>query len=130
MRFLLSIMLLWILPQSASAQTPSDCQSIVVRDARLGCYDKLFPPINQLPNTSPANPSQDKTEVAAPAEKTTLDYSWANVAGCKRLSRAPAFKLSNIPANAHSVSLALTKGDREFGGQEVVLPANGVIPEG
>ena len=123
MRSLLFILLLAIMPHPASAQTPSDCQSIVVRDARLTCYDKLFPPIKPKLD---ALPGQQQTDVSGP----TLDFSWANVAGCRRLAKAPAFKLSNIPAGAHSASLLLTKSEREFGGQEVLLPANGVIPEG
>lgn len=130
MRFFLFIVLLWILPQTANAQTPSDCQSIVVRDARLGCYDKLFPPIKPQFNSFPDDSGKQKGDVSAPVDKKTLDYSWANVVGCKRISKAPAFKFSNVPANAHTVSLVLTKGDREFGGQEVVLPESGLIPEG
>jgi len=59
-----------------------------------------------------------------------LDYSWANVVGCRRIAKSPAFKFSNIPAHSHSVSLVLTKSDREFGGQEVILPENGIVPEG
>jgi len=130
LRLLLLIGLIWIISQPASAQTPSDCQSIVVRDARLSCYDKLFPPNNRPPDTLPDVSGQNKTQISAPAETTILDYSWADVAGCKRIAKAPAFRFYNLPANAHSVSLLLTKGDREFGGQEVELPANGIVQEG
>jgi hypothetical protein len=130
LRIAFFIMLACTLSAPASAQAPSGCQSIVVRDARLRCYDRLFPPIEPRLDTLPDASGPYKADVSATAEATTLDYSWANVAGCKRMARAPEFKFSSVPAGAHSVSLGLTKDDRELGGQEVILTKSGVIPEG
>jgi hypothetical protein len=116
---------------SARAQVAQDCQSISDRNGRLDCYDRLFPPANRQIETSSRDSAQHNTVVSAPADpKTTLDYSWANFVGCKSISKAPAFKFTNIPANARSASLVLTQGEREFGGQEAILPASGLIPEG
>ena len=131
LRLLLLVGLVWIIPQSASAQTPSDCQAIADRNARLGCYDKLLPPIKRQLDAISNDTDHPKTDAPTPSNsKTTMEYSWANVMSCKTISRAPAFKFFNVPENAHSVSLVLTQGEREFGGQEVILPANGLVPEG
>jgi hypothetical protein len=125
------IFLVWIIPQPASAQAPLNCQSIADRDARLICYDQIFPPIRPQPGTSSDESDQHRIRDSAPsASKTTLDYSWADVVGCRTIAKAPAFRFSNVPEKAHSVSLVLTQGEREFGGQEVTLPATGLVAEG
>lgn len=123
------MMLAWTTLQPAKAQAPSDCQSMADGNARLDCYDKIFPPTNRQPGGASSNPTPRQTAVVE-GQKTSLDYSWANVVGCKTITKAPAFKFSNLPADARSVSLVLTQGDREFGGQEVTLPGTGFIPEG
>jgi hypothetical protein len=82
---------------------------------RLACYDKIYP----------LGPLTDDTTV-----KPDFSYTWAGVSSCRTLSNSPAFTFVNIPKVAKSVSLVLTKGDRELGGQEIALPPTGVIPEG
>jgi hypothetical protein len=62
--------------------------------------------------------------------KPTLSYSWKGVEGCHSNGLSPAFKISNFPAAARTVALALTQGQRELGGGETTLPPDGQIPAG
>ena len=67
---------------------------------------------------------------AALADPMTLDFSWAGEKGCVSLFPNPEFHLENVPAGAKSVSLTLTQGVREMGGEELPLPPNGILPAG
>jgi hypothetical protein len=103
--------------QSAFGQTASECRLQSDPRARLACYDAIYPPDGSASD----QPDGSKPE---------FTYSWAGVPSCRTLSRSPAFKFSNFPPNTRRVSLVLTQGEREFGGQEIAFPATGLIAEG
>lgn len=67
---------------------------------------------------------------AAFADSMTLDFSWGGEKGCVSLFPNPEFHLHNVPAGAKRLSLTLTKGAREMGGQELPIPQNGILPSG
>ncbi|MDH2357117.1 hypothetical protein QCM80_42030 [Bradyrhizobium sp. SSUT112] len=131
MKFVLCVLLVSIVTHPALALDPAECRFIADPGARLACYDNIFAPgkraagvaLDQVAHTNPDGSSSNDG-------KSTMDYSWAGVAGCRSISHAPAFKFSNLPANAQSVVLVLTQGEREFGGQEIALPRSGLIAEG
>jgi hypothetical protein len=60
----------------------------------------------------------------------TLEFSWHGAQGCITLFPNPEIRLHNIPAGAASMSLTLTQGVREMGGQDVPVPVNGILPPG
>jgi hypothetical protein len=64
------------------------------------------------------------------SDQPMLIYSWHGVDGCRGNAPSPAFVVSNFPAEARTLSLALTQGQRELGGGETLLPPNGQIPAG
>jgi hypothetical protein len=67
---------------------------------------------------------------AAHAAEPAMDYSWKGIVACKTLADSPAFKFSNFPPEAKRVRIFLTEGKRELGGQEVELPASGIVAFG
>jgi hypothetical protein len=66
----------------------------------------------------------------ASANDISIDFSWQGVPGCQSLSRSPRMTIRGFPNEAKRVSLALTIGNAEKGGEEVDLPTSGVVPEG
>lgn len=131
MKYTFGVLLISMVTEPALALDPAECRFITEPGARLTCYDNIFAPgrraagvaLDQAGRTKPDGSSSNDGE-------PTMDYSWAGVAGCRSISHAPAFKFSNLPANAQSVMLVLTQGEREFGGQEIALPRSGLIAEG
>src|SRR5258708_33252647 len=97
-------------------QSASECRLQADARLRLACYDRIYPQERPQPDDTTA--------------KLDFSYTWAGVSRCRTLSNSPAFVFVNIPKDTKSVLLLLTKGDRELGGQEIVLPPTGVIPEG
>ncbi|WGD50658.1 hypothetical protein QA641_34495 [Bradyrhizobium sp. CB1650] len=59
-----------------------------------------------------------------------LEFSWRGAQGCVTLFPNPEIRLRNVPAGSASVSVTLTQGDREMGGQDVPVPGNGILPSG
>jgi hypothetical protein len=70
------------------------------------------------------------TGIPASAAEMTLDFSWRGARGCVALFPNPEIRLRNIPAGAKLLSLTLTQGPREMGGQELPVPEDGVIASG
>jgi hypothetical protein len=66
----------------------------------------------------------------ASADPMTLEFSWYGAHGCITLFPNPEIRLRNIPADATSLLLTLAQGSREMGGQEIPIPANGILPFG
>lgn len=66
----------------------------------------------------------------ASADPMALEFSWRGAQGCVTLFPNPEIHLRNVPAGSASVSLTLTQGDREMGGQDVPVPGNGILPFG
>ncbi|TYO61581.1 hypothetical protein FXV83_37430 [Bradyrhizobium hipponense] len=66
----------------------------------------------------------------ASADPMTLDFSWHGAQGCVTLFPNPEIRLRNVPADATLMSLTLAQGTREMGGQDVPVPANGILPSG
>lgn len=64
------------------------------------------------------------------ADPMTLDFSWRGSQGCVTLFPNPEIHLRNIPAGARILSLTLTQGVREMGGQELPVPEDGILPSG
>jgi hypothetical protein len=64
------------------------------------------------------------------ADPMTLDFSWRGSHGCVTLFPNPEMRLRNIPAGARLLSLTLTQGPREMGGQELPIPDDGILPFG
>ena len=67
---------------------------------------------------------------SALAEPMTLDFSWRGTHGCITLFPNPEIRLRNIPTDARSLSVTLTQGPREMGGQELQIPGDGILPYG
>jgi hypothetical protein len=67
---------------------------------------------------------------SALADPMTLDFSWRGARGCVTLFPNPEIRLRNIPAGARLLSLTLTQGAREMGGQEIAIPEDGILPSG
>ncbi|MGY8662675.1 hypothetical protein Q3C01_09935 [Bradyrhizobium sp. UFLA05-109] len=59
-----------------------------------------------------------------------IDFSWQGTTGCVTLFPNPEIRLRNVPADAKLLLLTLTQGAREMGGEEVPMPASGVVPAG
>jgi hypothetical protein len=117
----LYVLTLLAIAPPAFGQAVTECRLQSDPRTRLACYDAIYPPGNLPPNEPRDEPDRSK-----PA----FTYSWAGVPSCRSLSRSPAFKFSNFPANTRSLLLALTQGERELGGQEIAFPATGLVPEG
>jgi hypothetical protein len=66
----------------------------------------------------------------ASADPMTVEFSWQGAHGCVTLFPNPEIRLRNVPAGATSMSLTLTQGAREMGGQDVPVPRNGILPSG
>jgi hypothetical protein len=67
---------------------------------------------------------------AALAEPMTIDFSWEGAKGCITLFPNPEIRFKNVPPDAKLLVLTLSQGTREMGGQEIAMPANGVLPSG
>lgn len=67
---------------------------------------------------------------AAADPTMTIDFSWQGTRGCVTLFPNPEIRIRNVPADAKLLLLTLTQGSREMGGEEVPLPANGIVPAG
>jgi hypothetical protein len=67
---------------------------------------------------------------SALADPMTLDFSWRGARGCVSLFPNPEIRLRNIPADGRFLSLTLTQGLREMGGQELPIPEDGILPFG
>ena len=67
---------------------------------------------------------------AALAEPMTIDFSWQSAGGCITLFPNPEIRFKNVPPDAKLLLLTLSQGTRELGGQEITMPANGVLPSG
>ncbi|MBH5368990.1 hypothetical protein [Bradyrhizobium glycinis] len=67
---------------------------------------------------------------SALADPMALDFSWQGAKGCVTLFPNPEIRISNVPANAKLLLLVLMQGGRELGGQELPMPADGVVPSG
>jgi len=59
---------------------------------------------------------------SASSDPMTLDFSWRGAQGCITLFPNPEIRLRNIPTGAKSLSLTLTQGPREPGGQHFPIP--------
>jgi hypothetical protein len=70
--------------------------------------------------------------ISAPAfaQDVSIDFSWEGVTTCRTISANPQMVIRNFPKEARRVMLILTQGKNARGGQEVELPASGVIPAG
>lgn len=66
----------------------------------------------------------------ASADPMSLEFSWRGAHGCVTLFPNPEIHLRNVPAGSTSLSLTLTQGAREMGGQDVPVPGNGILPFG
>lgn len=64
---------------------------------------------------------------ALAADEMTIEFSFRGARGCSTLFPNPEIKLKNIPVGAKSVLIRLRRGDYEMGGQEILLPTNGVL---
>jgi|EndMetStandDraft_6_1072998.scaffolds.fasta_scaffold03735_6 hypothetical protein len=67
---------------------------------------------------------------AALAEPMTIDFSWQSAGGCITLFPNPEIRFKNVPPDAKLLVLTLSQGTREMGGQEIAMPASGVLPSG
>lgn len=67
---------------------------------------------------------------AAADPMMTIDFSWQGTRGCVTLFPNPEIRIRNVPADAKLLLLTLTQGSREMGGEEVPMPANGIVPAG
>jgi len=68
------------------------------------------------------------TSQALAQDAMTIDFSFRESRGCVTLFPNPEIKFQNIPVGAKSVLLRLRQGARELGGQEVLMPASGILP--
>lgn len=64
------------------------------------------------------------------AEPMTIDFSWQGARGCITLFPNPEIRFKNVPPDAKLLLLTLSQGSREMGGQEIAMPADGVLPYG
>ena len=60
----------------------------------------------------------------------TMSFSFLGSKPCVSLFDNPEILLKNVPQGAASILVQLTQADREYGGQEVPLPKNGILPAG
>jgi len=60
----------------------------------------------------------------------TIDFSWQSAGGCITLFPNPEIRFKNVPPDAKLLVLTLSQGTREMGGQEIAMPASGVLPSG
>lgn len=68
--------------------------------------------------------------VPAVADPMLIDFSWQGTKGCVTLFPNPEIRIRNVPPDTKLLLLTLTEGTRDMGGQEVVVPTNGVVPPG
>lgn len=66
----------------------------------------------------------------ASADPMTLDFTGTGRRAASRSSQIPKSVCTTFPAGATSMSLTLTQGVRELGGQDVPVPGNGILPFG
>lgn len=64
------------------------------------------------------------------ADSMGIDFSWQGTKGCVTLFPNPEIRLRNVPADAKLLLLVLMQGTREMGGEELPMPANGIVPSG
>ena len=60
----------------------------------------------------------------------TMSFSFLNSRPCISLFDNPEIRLKDVPQGAASILVQLTQADQEYGGQEVPLPKNGILPAG
>lgn len=63
-------------------------------------------------------------------ELMTLDFSWQGISGCAGYTLSPAFFVRNAPLDTHTLSFALFRGNREYGGEQASYPASGNVAPG
>ena len=59
-----------------------------------------------------------------------MSFSFLNSRPCISLFDNPEIRLKDVPQGAASILVQLTQADQEYGGQEVPLPKNGILPAG
>lgn len=60
----------------------------------------------------------------------TMSFSFLGSRPCVSLFDNPEIRLKDVPQGAASILVQLTQANREYGGQEVRLPKNGILPAG
>ncbi|MDA9412880.1 hypothetical protein XH98_04665 [Bradyrhizobium sp. CCBAU 51745] len=60
----------------------------------------------------------------------TMSFSFLTSRPCVSLFENPEIRLKDVPQGAASILVQLTQADHEYGGQEVLLPKNGILPAG
>lgn len=58
----------------------------------------------------------------------TMEFSFRGARGCVTLFPNPEIRFKNLPSGARWVLLRLSQGTRDLGGQEVAIPASGILP--
>jgi len=59
-----------------------------------------------------------------------MSFSFLSSRPCVSLFDNPEIRLKDVPQGAASILVQLTQADQEYGGQEVPLPKNGILPAG
>lgn len=75
---------------------------------------------------------QVQHEVISPpaAARMTMSFSFLRSERCISLFDNPELRLKDVPQGAASILVLFSQADREYGGQEVPLPKNGILPAG
>jgi len=60
----------------------------------------------------------------------TMSFSFLGSTPCVSLFDNPEIRLKDVPQGVASILVQLTQADQEYGGQEVRLPKNGILPAG
>lgn len=68
------------------------------------------------------------TSRATADDAMTLDFSFKGTRGCVTLFPNPEIRFQNVPLGTRWVLLKLSQGTRDLGGQEVAMPASGILP--
>lgn len=71
-------------------------------------------------------PSFSRRAIAEDA--MTMDFSFRGARGCVTLFPNPEIRFRNVPSGARWVLLKLSQGARDLRGQEVAIPAIGILP--
>lgn len=61
---------------------------------------------------------------------TSFDFTFDRLSGCKTIFTNPEIRFQGVPKEARTVLLTLHQGERDLGGEEVALPASGILPPG
>ncbi|MDA9409432.1 MULTISPECIES: hypothetical protein [unclassified Bradyrhizobium] len=68
---------------------------------------------------------------ASAEDRMTIDFSFNGTKGCVSLYPNPEIRITHAPPGTRKVLLRLIgPKNRELGGQETELPANGIVPAG